>query len=68
MPGDSKDFIRRIMIQALQFFWKVTQAYELNTRRLGLTLIPKVVMAKTTHADLLYCKYFFGGAIVLLNK
>ena len=58
MPGDSKDNIRKIIIPALPrfyhfflFLWIGTKTpslyYKLNTRRLGLTPIPKVVMTKT---------------------
>ena len=56
MPGDSQDFIRRIIIQVLPSFYtfliflesnQETHYHRLNTRRLGLNLIPKVVMTKT---------------------
>ena len=54
MPGDSKNFIRRI--QTFPRFYNIfifvesdqdTLYHKLNTRRLGLTLIPKVGMTKT---------------------
>ena len=56
MPGDIKGFIRRIIMQAFPSFYifliflesnQDTHYRRLNTRRLKLTLIAKVVMTKT---------------------
>ena len=57
MPGDSKDLIRRIIIAMhcsgfaiLFIFMEINQDtlyHKLNIRRLGLTLIPKLMMTKT---------------------
>ena len=55
LPVNSKEFNGRIINQALPcfnislFLWKVTDTiyHKFNTRRLRLTLIPKVVMTKT---------------------